>query len=166
MSLPFETMPKAVVGTRNIRWGIVLFFMVLGPPIGGLTFILAGALSSIRSIGDVGIAAVNIASILGVVFLFFSYVFGTVPAAAAGLLVAAAEARCGTVSWLMAVAIGLLVGIGDAAVMALMSLGSIRPLAVTPSGLAASIVINGVPTLICWAMVRRLLPPVQPEADF
>jgi len=128
-------------------FGITMIFVLLGPPVGAVAFMTSTALIGIVRGGDV--------SSLGWIALFaliyaapFSYFVGTIPAAAAGLLLGIRQAYFGRASWAYAVAVGLLVGFGTLFLTGQqLSIDNDAPV---PIILATCLV----PTLVCWLVVR------------
>jgi hypothetical protein len=127
--------------------GIVMVFVLLGPPVGAIVFMTTTALTGMAKGGDV--------SGLGWIALFaliyaapFSYFVGIVPAAAAGLLMGIRQAYFGRASWAYAVAVGLVTGFGTLFLTGQQL--SIDNNASVPVILATCLI----PTLVCWLVVR------------
>ena len=140
---------------RNKLANIVIMFVFVGPPLGGLTLLWFESIWSGFSGNGFSFAQtvkLTIAFVLG--GLMLSYLFGVVPAAIVGVLVGLVEVRYGRTPWYVALALGLAVGLGYAVY---------RYLVQNPAAGAApkiydafvSILICVVPTMICWALVRK-----------
>lgn len=128
-------------------FAITLVFVVAGPPVGAVAFMTSAALSGMIQGGDV--------SGLGWVALFaliyavpFSYFFGIIPAAAAGLLVGIRQAYFGPATWPYMLGTGLLVGFGTLFLLGQQT--TIDPGSPVPIILATCLV----PTFLCWLAVR------------
>ncbi|MFN3891605.1 MAG: hypothetical protein ACK4MV_14500 [Beijerinckiaceae bacterium] len=113
MSAPLER-PARAYGFGAKMWNfilVVLIFLVVGPPVGALTF--SGLLSVwlARSASEPGSAAM-VFGFLSLYGVFFSWFIGAAPAALTGLVFAAWQTFVGRVQWALAGLIGLGAGIG------------------------------------------------------
>lgn len=89
----------------------MLLFMMVGPPIGGLVFMLLVALAGMGKSTDLaGLAWVGLFALLYAVP--FSYLIGFAPALAAGFLVGAKREATGQVGWKFAIFSGVAVAAG------------------------------------------------------
>jgi hypothetical protein len=135
-------------GSRIMRvLGIVMVFVLLGPPVGGITFMLTAALIGLGSGAD--LAGLTWVALFAVIYAVpLSYFAGTVPAAIAGLLLGIRQAYFGPATWPYAVGVGLLIGFG----LLYMSGQRIGPDADAPVPVLLATCL--VPTLVCWLVVR------------
>lgn len=126
---------------------VVLVFVLLGPPVGALVFMLTTALIGFGK--GVDLAGLTWVALFAVIYAVpFSYLIGVVPAAAAGLLVGVRQAYFGPATAFYAAGAGLLVGI-CLLWMSGQRIGSGSD-ASTPVMLATCFV----STLVCWTVVR------------
>jgi hypothetical protein len=92
--------------------GIALFFVVAGPPIGGLVFLLfaltVGPIGKFDPVYELTSSPPALLMITGVVV---SYVFGAGPIAVAGLAIGIKQAFFGPTAWWVALGAGFAVGI-------------------------------------------------------
>jgi hypothetical protein len=97
------------IGPRLLRvLGIVLVFVLIGPPLGAfLLFLTIGAMQLLGS-DPKGLAWVALFAIIYAVPL--SYLFGAIPAAAAGLMIGIWQVFVGRTTWLIAAGVGVIVG--------------------------------------------------------
>jgi hypothetical protein len=131
---------------------IVLIFVVVGPPIGGVIILMLTA-------AGVGHPRDQVELFNGPAFVLFaaifSYPFGAAPAALAGLAIGIKQAFFGPTTWPMALAIGLIDG-----TVLLKGLDSVYPRARAlnvlplPEYSAILILTCLVPTMLCWSLVR------------
>jgi hypothetical protein len=155
MSEPRADAPGWLASSRRIL-SIVVIFALLGPPIGAIVLFSAIAVMSFGISDPKGTAAVILfALIYGIIF---SYFIGTVPAALAGLAVGLWQTFIGRVPWFVALAIGVVAGLGLAAFSGEApstlddnAIDWYRPLLV---------LVCLVPTMLCWAIVRSWYCPV------
>lgn len=131
--------PTELLNSEWVR--IALLCMAIGPPIGGLVFWLIGVFSSAGPPGSLSFANA-VYSLLFVVG--FSYLPGAVPAGIVGLALGYLQIRYHRVPWYLALTCGLIVGAAYAGVWT-----GLR----AEAGTAAMICV--VPTLVCWAIMRR-----------
>jgi hypothetical protein len=89
---------------------IMLVFVLIGPPVGAFIFMLAIAAANMTNPDLAGLSWVAIFALLYGVPL--SYLFGTLPAAAAGLLIGVWQCFIRRSSWMVALGVGLIVGLG------------------------------------------------------
>lgn len=142
---------------------VLLVFLLLGPPIGALTFILSvGAIGQVTT-GDLsGLAWIGLfALIYGVPI---SYLIGGVPAGIAGLILGVGRAWLGWAGWRYALAVGALVGVGVFVATGqpiFPNSGAQGPAIHSNLLLAATCFVA---TLICWRIVASLFdgPSSQP----
>jgi hypothetical protein len=126
---------------------VVLVFVLLGPPVGGVTFMLAAVVVGLGSAADLqGLSWVLMFALIYAVPL--SYLAGTIPAVIAGLLMGIRQAYFGPATWPYAVGIGLIVGFG----MLYLSGQRLGPGADAPVPILLATCL--VPTLVCWLVVR------------
>jgi hypothetical protein len=131
---------------------IVLIFVLLGPPIGGVIWLVLTA-------AGMGHPNTQVELFDGPVFVLFaaifSYPFGAAPAALAGLAIGIKQAFFGRTTWPMALAIGLIDG-----TVLLEGLDGVYPSARAlnvlpfPEYSAILILTCLVPTMLCWGLVR------------
>jgi hypothetical protein len=148
--------PTELLNGKLVR--IVLGFMFIGPPVGGLTILIANLffhLFSPEHTQAAGAFGWSIETALGVfVFIiFFSYVLGAAPAAVAGLVLGFLQIRYGRTPWYVALACGVVVGVGYASYFYFIprQFGA-SPSAGTNAGL---VLICVIPTFVCWIIMRR-----------
>jgi len=131
-------------------------FLILGPPIGSWTYMICFDLV-IRPT-NISVARLIGMSILG---MPASYVIGIVPAALAGLLVASLQVMYrwfgGTAAFLVGVGVGLLFS-------ALFDTRPDQHLSPAWGYPAVKILTCVVPTLVCWAVIRRWRTIDAPQA--
>ncbi len=128
---------------------IVLVFMLVGPPVGAMTFMLVTALVGMGSRPEAGPLLI-IAAFAMIYAVPVSFLFGAAPAAAAGVLVGGWLVFFGPMRWFAAVIAGLVVGL----LMQLMTGQAMLAQtgdATLPPVLA---IICAVATMACWAIVR------------
>ena len=115
----------------------MLIFVILGPPIGYVVFL-------VWVMGEHWLRHGRLMPDLGsFLFVFpFSYLLGIIPALVAGAIVAAIEARS-RFKWLPVAATGLAVGLAFAVLFALYF-----------NSLLLLVAICFIPTLICWQLSR------------
>jgi hypothetical protein len=147
-----STSPNAGARIKRLL-AILLIFVLVGPPVGALAFILTLRIVSIGT--DVEFKYLTWVAMLSAIYLLpFSYLIGVWPAAAAGLLVGLWQAFKGPARWWVALAIGILVGIGF-----LVATG--QPIIhETEAGVAREqstimIVTCAATTMACWTIVRN-----------
>jgi len=87
---------------------VALFFAFFAPPIASLVLIGVDVVVSIDQISEGPKAIV----FLALISVLLSYLYGFIPAAAAGLLVGIVQWRMRRVPWYAALGIGLFVGVG------------------------------------------------------
>jgi hypothetical protein len=146
--------------TQNLIW-IVLAFMLVGPPIGGLTFWLVGSISAAFSpdytLGAGPFARVTADQAVSIFLLTIvgSYLLGAAPAAIAGATLGFVQIHYGRTPWYAALACGVVVGAGYAGYLFIVSshAGGNPPARMYEGAVAVLICV--VPTLVCWALMRR-----------
>jgi hypothetical protein len=143
------------IGTRMWRlMTIVLVFIIVGPPVGAMAFVLSTALIGMGMKVDLaGLTWIGLFALIYAVPL--SYLIGVAPAAAVGLLVGVRQAFFGAIRWPYALLIGLASG------LALLVLSG-QPIIPVPGSDAAqpihipvllSVCLSA--TFACWAIVRN-----------
>ena len=137
---------------------IVAIFLVFGPPVGALAFMLSiaavamGAKTDLASLSWIGLFALIYAAPL-------SYFIGAGPAAVGGLIFGIRQAFFGPVIWPVAALIGIGLGI-CVLVMSGHSLPSMLTDAEQPEYVPVMVVTCLAATMACWAIVRGWhLPP-------
>lgn len=126
---------------------VVLVFVLLGPPVGALAFMLTAALIGLgRSADLAGLTWIALFALIYAVPL--SYLIGAVPAAVAGLIVGIRQVYFGPATWPYAVGAGLVVGCG------VLIVSGQRITADSDVSLPVIMMTCLVPTLVCWLFVR------------
>jgi hypothetical protein len=143
--------PSAAARLRRVI-AIVLVFMIVGPPVGAMAFMLSAALIGMgKSVDLAGLTWVGLFALIYAAPL--SYLIGTGPAAAVGLLVGVRQAYFGAIQWPLAVAIGIAAG----AAFLLLSGQPLRAGGETDDAAHLPVIVvtclSG--TLVCWAIVRK-----------
>jgi hypothetical protein len=139
------------------------FFMAVGPLVGGVVSLagvmILGSIFDTRS--NLGIADTITATAFAFPFaIFFSYLFGLLPAALAGVMVGAAKVRYGSVPWAIVLLIGALAGIADAVIgRALLNLLSEPGVQSGSSNISFAVINSIIATFICWGFVRNWFLP-------
>jgi hypothetical protein len=132
--------------------GIVIVFVVVGPPVGFLTFLIASspsdAMDTLTTLWSPPYFVVLIGGIA------MSYVFGGGPLALAGLVVGIRQAYFGPGTWWIALATGVPVQLANF---------PSSDFSFTPAVLILSCV---APTLLCWLLVSGwyFAAPVRTDA--
>ena len=149
---------RAARGRRLI--GIVLTFVVIGPPIGAFvawSLLAVVARQENASVTSTDLLAVPIVALL---IMPFAYLYGAVPAAFAGLAIGIKQAFFGRTTWPMALGVGFLVGViflegfdmlGPRGVFRPTRFDG-SPITELPGILILTCV---VPTMLCWVLVRN-----------
>ncbi|WP_072386848.1 hypothetical protein [Hyphomicrobium sp. CS1BSMeth3] len=131
-------------------------FLLMGPPVGALTFFAGMGVYGVSQTGD--IASVWWLSLFGLIYgVPLSYLMGIAPAAAAGFILGAAAALHRTPGFLFSIATGFLVGLwlvyaGGSSIA--------PPSAETASDNVPAILLIAtclVPTVLCWALARCII---------
>jgi hypothetical protein len=136
---------------------IVLIFVVVGPPVGGLVVIYGSEIARLHSAADVSAVTRKFANAVALI-VGMSYLLGSLPAAAAGLLVGIRQAFYGTVTWPMALGIGLIVGAAFA-VFVVISASRSGPASLFSAPSALMIAASVIATMVCWVCVRLWYGP-------
>ena len=134
-------------------FAVVLVFVLIGPPVGALILLLTIAAFNMANPDLAGLSWVAMFALFYGVPV--SYLFGALPAAIAGLLVGLWQSFVRRPSWLFALGVGLIVGLGYL-------FGTGHP----PSDASAKefefweyppiFVLSCVgPTMLCWLIVRN-----------
>ncbi|MGD9837620.1 MAG: hypothetical protein AB7U74_07250 [Afipia sp.] len=152
----------------------VIFFGLVGPLICSAVFILIGFASAIASVTKAQDLLQRLSDIISSTFALMlfspvSYVFGLIPALAAGFLVAITRVFFGQVFWPMVIVIGFVVGFVD------MYLGGpVRVFFVSGKALGLKLdwwttgaiaLIYVMPTMFCWWIEQRFLPTLSTEDE-
>lgn len=157
--LPVTETAEPSLGKRlNCLLAIVMVFVVVGPPVGALAFMLSIALIGMGSSVDlVGLSWIGLFALIYAAPL--SYFIGAGPAAAGGLIFGIRQAFFGPVIWPVAALIGVGLGIG----LLVMSGESLPPMLTDteqPEHVPVMVVTCLAATMACWALVRGWhLPP-------
>lgn len=131
---------------------VVLIFVAIGPLIGGIVLIYGSEIARLRSAAEFWAVTRKFADATALI-VGMSYVLGTIPAAAAGLLVGIRQAFYGKVTWSMALGCGLVVGIAFVLVVVTVARNSGEAsLFSAPSALMLAVC--AMSTMVCWAVVR------------
>jgi hypothetical protein len=143
--------PSEVTGLdRFLR--IFIVFVLAGPPLGFVVLTLGFFLQKGTSVRFVELPAVLTKLLPG---LPFAYLFGILPAAAAGALIGAYKVAKGHVPWWVAFAIGTIVGVVFLYFMDRPRSPSAASNA-TDSGMKVLLILtNLLPTMLCWLIVRN-----------
>jgi hypothetical protein len=134
-------------------FGILVIFVLVGPPVGAVIFLVTVGLIGMGHQADLsGLAWVGLFAIIyGVPF---GYLIGAAPAAAAGLLVGIRQAFFGRTPWWLAIAIGVLVGIGFQVATGQPVVPSDDSVGLREQGVVMAITCLCA-TLLCWGIVRH-----------
>lgn len=137
---------------------VVTIFVVFGPPVGALTFMLSIAVIGMGAKVDlIGLSWIGLFALIYAAPL--SYFIGAGPAAVGGLIFGIRQAFFGPVRWFGAALIGLGLGIGFL-VMSGQSLPSMLTDSEQPEHVPVMVATCLVATMACWAIVRGWhLPP-------
>jgi hypothetical protein len=134
---------------------IVVVFAVVGPPIGGAVFFLSlgiiGALFA--DSGPSGLEVVTRMAGLAVGGIVFSYLFGFIPAIAAGMLIAVLQLCMTRVPWYAVLVVGLCVGAGFSNFFGSSMVVQVGLPVARPFAYLLNIFTCVASALICWAMV-------------
>jgi hypothetical protein len=131
---------------------IVMVFVVIGPPVGALAFMLSIAVIGMGAKVDlVGLSWIGLFALIYAAPL--SYFIGAGPAAAGGLVFGLRQAFFGPVNWLVAALIGIGLGVGFL-VMSGHSLPSMLTDTEQPEYVPVMVVTCLAATMACWAIVR------------
>jgi hypothetical protein len=143
---------------------IVMVFVVIGPPVGALAFMLSIAVIGMGAKVDlVGLSWIGLFALIYAAPL--SYFLGAGPAAAGGLIFGVRQAFFGPVIWPVAALIGVGLGIGFL-VMSGHSLPSMLTDSEQPEHVPVMVVTCFAATMACWAIVRGWhLPPRAVKGD-
>ncbi|MBN8964533.1 MAG: hypothetical protein J0H89_03945 [Rhizobiales bacterium] len=157
--LPAAVAAEPALGKRlRCLAAIVTIFIVFGPPVGALAFMLSIAVVAMgASVDLVGLSWVGLFALIYAAPL--SYFIGVGPAAAGGLIFGIRQAFFGPVVWPVAALIGVGVGIGF-----LVLSGQLPPPMLTdteqPEYVPVMVVTCLAATMACWGIVRGwYLPP-------
>jgi len=131
-------------------FGLVLVFVIFGPPIGGLVFF------ALESLVELPISKLGWTIFSALAFVPFTYEIGVLPAAAAGCLIALAYSQFSRVGLVMALAVGALVGLGFMMVNGSDSVPLPGDLGhrTMPAHSGVLLLANVIPTLALWWVTR------------
>lgn len=157
--LPAAARPEPSLGRRlRCVLAVVLIFVLIGPPVGALAFMLSIALIAMGSNVDlIGLSWIGLFALIYAAPL--SYFIGAAPAAAGGLVFGIRQAFFGPVAWPLAVMIGVGLGLG---VLVMSGRSPPRMLTDTeqPEYVPVMVMTCLAATMACWAIVRGWhLPP-------
>jgi hypothetical protein len=131
---------------------IVLVFVLIGPPVGTMVFMMLITLIGLHYQVDLqGLSWIALFSLIYA--LPIGYMIGIAPAAASGLAIGIRQAFYGRVAWWLALAVGIIVGVGFQVLTG-------QPLvpAEGASGMreqgAVMVLTCLCATMVCWALVR------------
>lgn len=157
--LPVAMSTEPPLGKRlRCLFAIVMIFVVIGPPVGAMAFMLSTAVIAMGSKVDlVGLSWIGLFALIYAAPL--SYFIGAGPAAVGGLVFGIRQAFFGPVKWFVAALIGVGLGIGFL-VMSGHSLPSMLTDSEQPEYVPVMVVTCLAATMACWAIVRGWhLPP-------
>lgn len=157
--LPVAIPAEPPLGKRlRCLFAIVMVFVVIGPPVGALAFMLSIAAIGMGSKVDlIGLSWIGLFALIYAAPL--SYFIGAGPAAAGGLMFGVRQAFFGAVKWPVAALIGVGLGIGFL-VMSGHSLPSMLTDTEQPEHVPVMLITCLAATMACWAIVRGWhLPP-------
>jgi hypothetical protein len=151
--LPAAMPTEPTLGKRlSCLAAIVTIFVVFGPPVGALAFMLSIAVIGMGAKVDlVGLSWIGLFALIYAAPL--SYFIGAGPAAAGGLVFGVRQAFFGPVIWPVAALIGVGLGIGFL-VMSGQSLPSMLTDAEQPEYVPVMVVTCLAATMACWGIVR------------
>jgi len=131
---------------------IVLVFMLVGPPIGALVFMLTVALTAMGP--NVDLAGLFWVGLFAMIYAVpVSYLIGVGPAAISGVVIGVRQAFFGPLSWWAAALIGLAVGVA----MTVLAAQPLLPRAGgedSPATVPVMLVTCLAATFACWTLVR------------
>jgi len=157
--LPVAIPAEPPLGKRlRCLFAIVMVFVVIGPPVGALAFMLSIAVIGMGAKVDlIGLSWIGLFALIYAAPL--SYFIGAGPAAAGGLVFGVRQAFFGPVNWPVAALIGVGLGIGFL-VMSGHSLPAMLTDTEQPEHVPVMVVTCLAATMACWAVVRGWhLPP-------
>ena len=155
MSMPDTSIPPAPALSQRLRrvFAVMLVFLLVGPPVGAMVFMLATAVVGLGAKTDLSsLLLVGAFSMIYAVPL--SYLFGAGPAVVTGAVVGGWLAFLGRMTWPFAVLAGLVAGLG---LLSMSGSSAFISQANPLDALAVPVMLAtcAVPTLICWAIVRE-----------
>ena len=159
MSTRHGSAPTELVKQKLI-W-IVFAFMLIGPPIGGLTLWLARWISALFSpehmtwAGEAARFTLEKAVTSFLLMTGFSYWVGAAPAAIAGAALGFVQIRYGRTPWYVALACGVAVGVGYAGYFYILPSRAGVNASASIYESTVLVLICVVPTLVCWTIMRR-----------
>ncbi len=157
--LPAADVAEPTLGKRlRCVAAVVTIFVVFGPPVGALTFMLSVAVVGMGAKVDlIGLSWIGLFALIYAAPL--SYFVGAGPAAVGGLIFGIRQAFFGLVRWPMAALIGIGLGVGFL-LMSGQSLPSMLTDSEQPEHVPVMVITCLVATMACWAIVRGWhLPP-------
>ena len=133
---------------------IVLVFIIVGPPVGAIAFVLSTALIGMgMKVDPAGLTWIGLFALIYAVPL--SYLIGAGPAAAVGLLVGVRQAFFGAIRWPYALAIGLASGLALLVLSGQPMIPVSGDSAAQPVHIPVMISVCLSATFACWAIVRN-----------
>ena len=154
---------------------IALIFMLIGPPVGGVVFLVGRWITSAMflqggpvpggrlEISAIALFSIFASAIVGIGAAPYSYFYGIVPAAVAGLVIGTLTAKYDRLSPLIVLVVGGLIGIGCAVVLGRMVKvpASYVGMVLTPGAGAPEYVVYALyvlacvtATFACWRFAR------------
>lgn len=147
---------EPTTGARFKRFVLLLlFFIVVGPPLGSVVLFTLIAIAKIHTAEDAAYALLS--PFVGLLFSPFSYFFGVVPAAFGGGVVAGWQAFRGPIPSSRVLALGCVLGLGVVAVAHGMSDPMFEGLDWLGAG--NMFLTTVLPTMICWYVMRNRFYP-------
>jgi hypothetical protein len=155
---PIESQPTEItqpILSQTLK--VLVVFLIMGPPVGALTFFVGVGINGVIETGNV--ADVALPTMFGLIYgVPLCYSIGTTPTAISGLILGATAALNRAPGLLFAATVGIAVGIG----MAFYAIGgSIElPSAETASGYIFSVSLFAaclVSTVICWIVAHSII---------
>jgi hypothetical protein len=135
---------------RVLRFlAITLVFVLVGPPVGAMTFMLVTALVGMGGKPEAGSLFI-VAAFAMIYAVPLSYLFGIGPAFLAGGLVGLWLAFFGPMRWFAAVMAGLVIGVLMQVLTGQAMLAEMDNMTLPP----VLAIVCAVATIVCWAIVR------------
>ena len=134
---------------------LLLFYVLIGPPVGSMVFMTSNAIVKVRSIED--LQYLPLAPLVGLMFAPFSYILGALPVAFGGLFVAGWQAFLGRVSLAGILMLGTVLGIGFAYLME--GTGASGRKVVDWGAVVVMFLTALLPAVISWYPMRRRYYP-------
>jgi hypothetical protein len=131
---------------------VLLIFMLVGPPVGIVTFSALLAIWFAQEADAAG--AASVIGVLTIYGLIFSWFLGGLPAALIGLTVAAWQTFVGRMGW----ALAGLIGLGAGVAMTLWAGDAFSGYALAePAMLPVGLLTCFAPTMVCWLLARSFV---------